>query len=516
MKNDTVGIVGYGVCIPYERIATEEIARKREGKRKDLDDFIEKLNKGLLLKYKSIASFTEDTTTLSTEATENALTMAQLDLDKIKSVVVGTESKPYAVGLSARHAASFVGVGKDVFVADVEGACNAGMQSVNFVKAQVEAGMMDYGLAIGADISQAPKGDALEYSCGAGASAFVLGKENLVATIVDMVPCSDLFLDFFRRDESMVPNHFGRTTVDCYIKHVICAIEGLLRRNPDIKLSDFDYITFHQPSGYMPLKVCKSLAQTKIEVPHDKSLTDRLRLTFDDIEKKVKPWFRVLDTGNTYAASTMIAISSILDKAEPGQNILATSYGSGVATMATWIRVEEGIKDNKTKIPPSVQDYVDRRTEISFDTYTRNYSERISREKKNLIFPRIIGELKALSKESISLQVCSGCNRIYYPIRDKCLQHDCEGSLQEIKLPRWGELTEFEDLPMRKSWLHNYDVFKQGKVLIVDCLMNDLKNGMIMESVIRRLDYEGNEGLIAYGPCYRPIFRDKAIFKSLK
>lgn len=511
MKEASVGIIGYGVHIPFERMATETIARKREAKRKDLENFLEKIRKGLLLKYKSIAGFTEDTTTLSTEAAENALRMAQVDIDKIGSVVVGTESKPYAVGLTARHVASFIGIGKNVFVADVEGACNAGMQSVNFVKAQVEAGMMEYGLAIGADISQAPKGDALEYSCGAGASAFLIGKENLVATIIDMVPCSDLFLDFFRRDEAMVPSHFGRTTVECYIRHVIGAMEGLLRRHPDVKLRDFDYITFHQPSGYMPLKVCKSLAQSKIEVEHDTSLTDRLRLTLDDIEKKIKPWFRVLDTGNTYAASTMIAISSILDKAEPGQNILATSYGSGVATMATWIRVEEGIKDKKTKLIPSVQDYVDRKLEIDFDTYTRNYAERMSRVKKQLIFPRIIGKLKPLSEEHLSIQLCTGCKRIYYPMREKCLQYDCLGKLEEMKLPKSAKLMEFEDMPMRKRWLHNYDILKQGKVLLVDCKTKDLKKGMTMEPVVRRLDYEGSEGLIVYGPCYRPIFRDKVI-----
>ncbi len=513
MSKEKVGIIGYGAYIPLERIATEKIVCKRESKRKDLDDFLEKIEKGLMLKYKSIAGFTEDSTTLATESTENALIMSQIDPCEIGSVVVGTESKPYAVGLAARHIASFTGIGNNVFVADVEGACNAGMQSVNFVKAQIEAGMIKYGLAIGVDISQAPKGDALEYSCGAGACSFVLGKENLVASIIDMAPCSSLYLDFWRREEAPVPKHFGRTTVDCYRLHVIGAMEELLRRYPDMKIRDFDYITFHQPSGYMPLKVCKYLAEPKIE-KHDTSLMDRLRLTYDDIEKKVKPWLKVLYTGNTYAASTLIAIASILDQAEPGQNILAVSYGSGAYTIATWIQVEDEIKNDKTKLVPSVQDYLDRKKEIDFNTYSRYYSERVSREKRRLTFPKILGELKPLSKETLSIHLCKGCKRIYYPVREKCLQHDCPGPLEEIKLPKQAKLLKFEALPVAKKYSHNYDLLKNGSVLLVDCELNDLKEGMIVEPVFRRIDYEGKDGLIIYSPCYRPVFRDKFLARA--
>ncbi len=515
MEKSKVGIIGYGSYIPMERIKTELIARKRESKRKDLEEFIEKLSKGLKLKYKSIPRFTEDTTTLSTEAAENALGMAQIEPSDIGSVVVGTESKPYAVGLSARHVASFIGAKNNVFVADVEGACNAGMQSVNFVKAQIQADMIDYGLAIGADISQAPKGDALEYSCGAGACAFLIGKENLVATIVDMAPCSSLFLDFWRRDEELVPNHFGRTTVDCYKFHVVGAMEELLRKNPEIKICDFDYITFHQPSGYMPLKVCKSLTESKIDIKHDTQFTDRLRLTYNDIEKKVKPWLKVLDTGNTYAASTMIAIASILDEAKPGQNILAVSYGSGAATMATWLHVEEDIKNKKTKIIPSVQDYLDRKREIDFQTYSKYYFERMNKQKKRLIYPKIIGEVKPLTKEFIQIQLCEGCKRIYFPVREKCLQSDCTGPSEEIYLPKLAKLKDFEKLPITKRWLHNFDIYKMGKVVLVDCEPEDLKKGMIMEPVIRRIDYEGTSGLIIYGPCYRPLFRERLLKKQL-
>jgi hypothetical protein len=60
----------------------------------------------------------------------------------------------------------------------------------------------------------------------------------------------------------------------------------------------------------------------------------------------------------------------------------------------------------------------------------------------------------------------------------------------------------------------NFELLKQGKVLIVDASMSELKPGMELESVIRRLDDEGRSGLIIYGPVFRPIFRTKLLLKE--
>ncbi|MEM3429770.1 MAG: hydroxymethylglutaryl-CoA synthase [Candidatus Bathyarchaeia archaeon] len=506
MRNEKVGIVGYGVCIPIERIRTEEIVRRREVGRKDLDDFLAKIKDGLLLRYKSVANYSEDTTTIATEAAENAIRMARIDPKLIKSVAVGTESKPYAVGLTARHVASFTGIGQNVFVADIEGACNAGMQAVNYVMSQIKSGVVDYGMAIGSDVSQAPVKDALEYSAGAGAGAFLLGKDNLLASIEDMAPFSSLFLDFWRREEMPFPKHFGRTTVEAYTTHVVGAMEELLRRHPDMKISDFDYITFHQPSGYMPLKVCKTLAQQEISVGFDESVRDRLRLTQEDIDKKVKPWLVVLETGNTYAASTLIAISAILDKAKPGENILAVSYGSGAYTIATWLHVENGIR-KREGCGPKVQEYLSRRREIDFPTYVSYLADRIRREKKRLTYPRVVGEVEDTGDGSLEVLLCLGCKRVYYPIRNRCFQYDCEGPLEKITLPRRARLIRIIDLPIKQRRIFDITLMREGYVYIVDSEPNELKPGVELEPVIRRLNYEGNDGLIIYGPCYRPMFR---------
>ena len=43
--------------------------------------------------------------------------------------------------------------------------------------------------------------------------------------------------------------------------------------------------------------------------------------------------------------------------------------------------------------------------------------------------------------------------------------------------------------------------------MIVDAVLGEVVNGTELEVVIRKLDDEGRNGLIIYGPAYRPAFR---------
>ena len=529
-----VGIIGYGVCIPRERITTEVVVRKREGYQKsepDLKDLLGKIKDGLLLKNKAIAGPCEDSTTLGMEASQNAFRMAGINPKEIgtdpfncTAVYVGSESKPYAVGTIAEEIASFLDMGPYTFVPDEECACNAGMNSVSDVRSKVLSGEIYCGLAVGTDVAQAPLGDALEYACGAGAGAFVIGKNNLIAELYDVVPFSTNTRDFFRREGELIPKHFGETTVHTYIKHVVGGIAGLLKKYPNKKLEDFDYITFHQPSGYMPNKTCKVLSGESTKpldinvMIEDEDLRNRIKLTLEGRKKKVEPWLIVSEIGNTYAASTPIAIANILDKAKPGEDILAVSYGSGAYALATWIKVLDGIEEKRGTVP-SVEDYIKRGVEISLDTYTDHLKERVVRWAKNkhLVFPKIIGEVEPLNENvgNIEILLCDDCKTIYYPPKSRCLNPRCkEEKLIKMYIPEKAKLKKFEKPRGKPSLTKSvYHILKDGKVILVDCDSGDLQIGMELEYTIRRFDYQGKDGLIQYGPGLRPIFRSRYIEK---
>jgi uncharacterized OB-fold protein len=280
----------------------------------------------------------------------------------------------------------------------------------------------------------------------------------------------------------------------------------MLARHPDLKLMDFDYLTFHQPSGYMPLKACKTLCQGKIESLDDPSVEPRIHLTPEYIEEKVKPWLRVLDTGNTYAASTPIALCDILDHATPGENILAVSYGSGAYAIATWLKVQEGILRKRSRTP-TVEQYLTRRREIKLETYQDHLRQKLRIVRRKISHPRIIGEIEPLEGGHITATLCHGCERVFYPARDRCLEWDCKGPVEQRQFPLSAKLVSFRKLPIQRRLTSNFEIISKGKALIVDAASAEAINGTELEVVIRKLDDEGRNGLIIYGPAYRPAFR---------
>ena len=161
-----VGIVGYGAHVPSYRIKVEEIAKVWG------DDPVA-LSNGLVVNEKSVPSPDEDTATIAVTAARYALARAQIDPSKIGAVYVGSESHPYAVKPTASIVAEAVCATPKLTAADLEFACKAGTAGIQMTMGLVESGMIEYGLAIGADTSQGAPGDALEYTASAGGAALL-------------------------------------------------------------------------------------------------------------------------------------------------------------------------------------------------------------------------------------------------------------------------------------------------------------------------------------------------------
>src|SRR4030067_1129421 len=98
------------------------------------------------------------------------------------ALYVGSESHPSAVKPSGTIVAEAIEAAPHLTVADFEFACKAGTAAIQACMGLVGAGMVKYGVAIGADTSQGAPGDALEYSASAGGAAFLIGSEKVIAT----------------------------------------------------------------------------------------------------------------------------------------------------------------------------------------------------------------------------------------------------------------------------------------------------------------------------------------------
>ncbi len=337
--NREVGIVGYGAYVPRYRLPGSEVDRIwKDGQG------------GSPIKEKAVPGPDEDTATMAVEAARNALLRSGVDPMAIRAVWVGSESHPYAVKPTSTIVAEAIGAVPATQAADWEFACKAGTEAFQAAMALVGSGMAEYALAIGMDTAQGRPGDALEYTAGAGGAAYIVGPaEDAVAVIEGSFSYVTDTPDFFRRPRQHYPQHGSRFTGDpAYFKHVLAAARHLmeaLESSPE----DYAAAVFHQPNPKFPERAAKILG-FKPEQTRTGLLCPMV--------------------GNTYAGSSMLGLTAILDEAQPGDRILLVSFGSGAGSDAVSMRVTARIEDRRDGAP-STRVYVERRKEIDYGTYVR-------------------------------------------------------------------------------------------------------------------------------------------------
>ncbi len=312
------GIVGYGAHLPRHRIKVEEIAKVWGA---DAPSY----KKGLMLREKSVPPPDMDTITLSVEAARRALIRAQnVDPKDIGAIYIGSESHPYAVKPSGTTVAEAIGATPDIHCADFEFACKAGSEAMFVAMSHVDAGYMKYALGIAADTSQGAPSDALEFSAAAGAAAFIMGKDNLIADCLDTHSFMTDMPDFWRREHEFYPQHAGRFTgEEAYFATTKGASIALLKKS-GMKPADFKYAVFHQPNGKFPQRVAKQLGFT---------------------QEQIDPGWLAPRLGNTYSGASPIGLSATLDVSAPGDLIFMCSYGSGAGSDAFIWKVTERINE---------------------------------------------------------------------------------------------------------------------------------------------------------------------------
>jgi hydroxymethylglutaryl-CoA synthase len=337
------GIVGYGAFIPRNRIRSEEIARQWG---KDPGT----IQRGLLLKEKSVPGLDEDTITISVAAGRAALARAGVDPKKVGALYIGSESHPYAVKPSGTVVVEALGIGPEVHVADFEFACKAGTEAMSVALAMVESGRTEYAMGIGADTSQGAPNDALEFSASAGGAAYLFGREGLVAEVLESYSYTSDTPDFWRREGEFYPRHGGRFTGEpAYFHHVLSATKGILDRS-GLRPEEFKYAVFHMPNGKFPLSVGKQLGFTS--------------------EQLETGWIVNL-MGNTYSGSSPTGLAAVMDVADPGDLILITSFGSGAGSDSFILRATDLLPERRD-LAPTVRSMLDNpRRYLTYGEYAK-------------------------------------------------------------------------------------------------------------------------------------------------
>jgi hydroxymethylglutaryl-CoA synthase len=334
-----VGIAGYGAYIPRYRLPGSEVDRVwKDGQ------------SGSPVKEKAVPGPDEDTATMSVEAARNALARSGIDPADIRAVWVGSESPPYAVKPTSTIVAEAIGAVPATLAADWEFACKAGTEAFQAATGLVGSGMAEYALAIGMDTAQGRPGDALEYTAGAGGAAYIVGPaENSLAVVEGSFSFVSDTPDFFRRPYQHYPQHGSRFTGDpAYFKHVLAAGRQLME-SLGTTPEDYAAAVFHQPNPKFPERAARVLGFAP---------------------EQTRSGLLCPMVGNTYAGSSMLGLTAILDEAHAGDRILLVSFGSGAGSDALSLRVTHKLKERRDGAPPT-QAYVRRRKAIDYGTYVR-------------------------------------------------------------------------------------------------------------------------------------------------
>ncbi len=334
-----VGVSGYGAYVPRFRLPGSEVDRVwNEGQG------------GSPVREKAVPGPDEDTATMSMEAARNALARAGVDPAAIRAVWVGSESPPYSVKPTSTMVAQAIGAVPATLAADWEFACKAGTEAFQAAMGLVGSGMADYALAIGMDTAQGRPGDALEYTTGAGGAAYLLGPaEDSLAVIEATFSYVTDTPDFFRRPFQRYPQHGSRFTGDpAYFKHVLASARQLME-SLGTTPADYAAAVFHQPNPKFPERAARSLG-FKPEQTRQGLLCPMV--------------------GNTYAGSSMLGLTAILDEAQPGDRLLLVSFGSGAGSDAISLRATDRIVERRDRAPRT-RVYLERRKTIDYGTYVR-------------------------------------------------------------------------------------------------------------------------------------------------
>jgi hydroxymethylglutaryl-CoA synthase len=306
-----VGIIGFGGYVPRYRIRVEEIAEARDKDGKQI-------SRGLGVRQKAVEDKDEDTVSLSVEASRRALMRSGIEARRLGAVLVGSESHPYAVKPTGTIVADILGVGREYVTVDLEFACKAGTTGLIMVASMIEAGLIECGLVIGADVAQSRPGDVLEYTAGAGAAGVILGNKKFGwwARLERVGSYNSDTADFWRRAGESFPEHGGRFTGEPgYFEHVIEGTKRFLGRE---KIASYDQVVLHMPNAKFPKRAGKRLG---VE------------------EKQWERGLMVEEIGNPYSASAMLGLVKVLEEGKKGERVLMTSYGSGAGSDSFQIKI---------------------------------------------------------------------------------------------------------------------------------------------------------------------------------
>ena len=281
------GIAAYGAYIPRYRLGADTAGWNSRQER-------------------AVANFDEDSVTMAVAAGSDCLTGRDRSL--IDGIVFASTTPPYAEKQCSAIVAAALDLRNDIFAVDVANVLRAGTSGLLTALDAVASGRAGQVLVVIADSRQGPPRGETERASGDGAVAFVVADQGAIAEHASSHSVTDNMLDAWRAPgDPFVRTWEDRFATEEGIERIVPeAVRGYCERN-GVAPGDVARIALYAPDARRHARLARQLGFT------DDQIQDPL---FGQV-------------GNTGAAFAPMLLASALETAQPGDLLLAVSYGDG-------------------------------------------------------------------------------------------------------------------------------------------------------------------------------------------
>lgn len=395
----TYGITGFGGYIPRLRMQRAAIAAAHKWMAPSL--------RGLAKGQRAFCSWDEDVNTMAVEAARDCLD--KRSTAGIGSVTLASTTVPFLDMQNAAIIAGALALPKNVRALDLANSQRVGTAGL---AAALQAGSGE-ALFIASDRPRGKPASTQEISYGAGAAAFTLGSDNVVATLLAAVSRTDLFVDHYRSDGQK-----------------------------------YDYVweeRWIRDEGYakiVPGTVIEALKQAGVAAADVKHfiLASSMKGTAATIIKKVgiAPEAEADDLnencGYSGAAHGLLMLAKVLENAQPGEIIVLVGFGQGADALV--FKATDAIKSFKPRrgISGALADAQ------SHDAYLRmlSYDNAIDlewgmRSEKSLKTALTEQYRSAFQLQHFNAGKCPKCGTIQFPQLAYCVNPTCNAPAKDFE-----------------------------------------------------------------------------------
>jgi hydroxymethylglutaryl-CoA synthase len=386
-----IGITSYGAYVPAHRLGPE--------------------TKGWGFPFeKAVGYYDEDSLTMAVAAALDCI--QDHDRNAVDGLYFASTTAPYKEKLTATTAAFACDLRNDILTVDFANSLRAGTAALRMAMDTLKAGSAKNLLITASDcgrISQ-PR-DNFDQNNGDGAAAFLLGDQDVIATIEACDSVSNEVLDVWRIDSGKYMRAWEDRFVmeEGYFRVLPSAVSAFLKKQ-NLAAKDITKIIFNAPDRRRHGEMAKKLGFAPAQIQNP--LFDKM--------------------GNTGTAFCLMLLVSALEEAQSGDTILVVNYGNGADCLL--LRITENIR--KARNRRAIKHCLALKLMIpDFQTYLgfrHNPPE-------GSLYPPVRPSASAILRDRDSIfrlygGKCSVCGSTQYPPQRVCVRCRAKDSMRPIRL----------------------------------------------------------------------------------